>query len=218
MMCVRNTIVTMPQNFEDRVQSWFDKYLNKIARSPTFEIHDFLLPPSSSYWQDKCVGDVNMQGANPECEWVSEHKAMFERFNIARPSTYNLQDFAKNCPIAVHGKWLLSRPMREQEMAYFWSMRIKKEDKEAFVDVSQGITRVTPMRDLMNCFTSETLLWMAKARRFVSGREMLAVQGMGLYSQVEHDTDDLLGNMAGNAFSAPCCMAATLAALACASE
>jgi len=210
--------VTDPEHFADRIEAFFTKYLASFARGPGFEITDFLLPAMSPYWDEKCVGPERPYHSGGDAEWARDHTEAFADAKIPRPSGDTLKTFGMSLPIPAQGRWFLSRPVREQEMAYFWSMKYEKEKTggEAFVDVSQSIKRAAPMKGQIGCFTSETWTWMIKARRFISGRERLAIQGMSKYSQVEGNSDDLAGNFAGNAFSAPCCMAATAACFVCA--
>ena len=84
------------------------------------------------------------------------------------------------------------------------------------IDLSQSISRF-PRNVIhggkMSCFTGSSMFWLIFARRPFSGREELAMQGISRRVMTQGLSDRLLGELAGNAFSTPCCMVATAALL-----
>eukprot|EP00972_Heterocapsa_arctica_P008428 1231123-Heterocapsa_arctica.AAC.1 len=74
------------------------------------------------------------------------------------------------------------------------------------LDLSQSIDRanVNTAADSprIHCFTEGSITWCVRARRFLSGRERLAMHGISKRSMTKHAQDSMLSDLAGNSFSA----------------
>ncbi len=94
-----------------------------------------------------------------------------------------------------------------QELVYYVTFIVPHSGPEVAIDVSQSIERVRRTLDeagdvTLQTFTARTQMWLVRSRRFFSGRERLAMHGISLRSQSQHADDMLLGDLAGNSYSA----------------
>ena len=213
MMAKRTIYVKDVDSFQADIDVFMGKLLRNISEAPCCSIYDFLLPSDTSYYDKWCVGAAVQPHPDPIADWVKDHEQAYHAAGMVRPSWEALANFAKSIPIGAQGRWFISRPLREQEIAFFFSTTTKETTIERYIDVNESIKRITPMNGVVPCFTSNALTWLVVARRFMSGRERMAVQGLSKPEHLCLTPEPLQANMAGNAFSAPCVMAATVAAL-----
>ena len=172
----------------------------QYQQMPMQEITAFLLPSGHQYFEDALASLPN-PGAGGM--WEEKHNSMYTSEGMQRPNDRQLQEFARAFPFPCFSDSFLARPQREKEVAYFYSVMALKGafgSGEIAVDLSQCISRQSPKLNMLGCFTRSSLSWLAVSRRFMTGRERLAIQGM---SRPEHSADcndTMLGQLAGNAY------------------
>ena len=90
------------------------------------------------------------------------------------------------------------------------------EADELFFDISQSLDRATKTHGFCACICPNSRVWSSKRGRLLTGREKLSLQGIFCgtdYADVTFESDSLLSDLAGNAFSTSVCMAVTVAVL-----
>ena len=200
-----------------RVDQFVHSMLSDLAPRPMLPVEQFALPDGTTYFDSQakaCAGHEVDEDVG--ALWPAKHVEVFGRHGQNRPSSAEMRAFRNSLACSVK-KWFDSKSQREQEVAYFASVVLEKSGIKS-VDLSQCLTRCSPSIGRLNCFTGSSDLWLTAGRRPFSGREQLAMQGISLRSMTEGVDDEVLGTMAGNAFSGPCVMGAISAVLAAISE
>ena len=170
-----------------------------------------LLPADSEYFAAECEGIPRTHVDDDYKGWVKHHTNLFAEKNMRRPSAAQLDSFADGLCSPGMAAWFKSIALREKEVAWYWSSLAKPTDEESYVDLSQSIYRSSPMVGAMMTFTEYCRPWMVTAQRILTGREMLALQGMSPRSMTRGTSDNTLCVLAGNAFNASCAMGALVA-------
>ena len=212
----RRALIEQPQvppAFGER----FDKLIGRIQaqcqQQPMRPIYEFILPDGSSYY-DAAALTMNRGLFDPEVakdeKWPNLHENAFADQGMHRPNPYEMKTFISEIPDAMMKKWFAARPHREQECAYFYSMSNEFKGEELLADLSQCITRQVVKVGQCGCLTGTAVPWLVHGRRGMSGREMLAMQGISLRAAIDGYTDELLSDLAGNAFSGACIMSAVV--------
>ena len=199
------------QSYQADIDQWFKKIRQQFTRQPTYTIHDFLLKSDSNYVGSFANDLSAVERYDSGDEWVKHHEQVFRAQNCARPQRVELLAFFITIRNPGQRKWIASRPVREQEMMFYWST-VVPPTTEKTVDISQCITRAQPMDGVFGCFTGSSLPYLILERRIVTGRERLATQSISLHQHINGTPDSMLGDLAGNAFSA-CCFGAALIAV-----
>ena len=199
--------------FQINISEYWRKMLKEISKAPRLPLADFLLPLDSDYYKENLIGIGDLgNDKTGESEWVGVHADAFAKIGSTRPDMSKIRTFCEPNPSKLMGQWLSERPLRIKEKAYYWSIQMRPAE-EACVDLSQGLDRSPPMKGCIGCFTAGSIPWLVRSQRVISGREQLAIQGLSLRSMTTGTTDTFLSNLAGNAMSAPCVMAAFSSAL-----
>lgn len=106
--------------------------------------------------------------------------------------------------------WFLSAPKREQEIICMTSV-----DKCIWVDTSQNASRVRASNHLSSpTVTPGSHLWHFPSRRFLTGRDLMRLQGIPMECFGGSGlSDNQLSDLAGNAFSSSVSLALDVALL-----
>ena len=75
------------------------------------------------------------------------------------------------------------------------------------MDLSQNLDRTRIQSGSLACMHTSSIFWLVDGRRTITGREMMAVQGLSKASLTTGTPDALLRDLAGNSFNASCVMA-----------
>ncbi|CAL1137209.1 unnamed protein product [Cladocopium goreaui] len=144
---------------------------------------------------------------------METHKQLAATSNIAYPM--DVPGFLNDSP------WFQLLQQREKEAICFAEAFNKDRPDEQlieFVDISQTVTRMAhSTRDskVIPTVLPSAKLWCMSQHRWVLGSEMLRFQGLHVeeFDTAVEESESLLSDLAGNAFSAPCISAAILAVL-----
>ena len=183
--------------------------VTELAKQEMLNISAFLLPDDSPYFESSFGEEGNKHPA-ADLDYHANHNKMYTMSGLKRPTQEDLKGFADEFPIASMRTMFLQRPLREQEAAYYFSKTVET-DTEAFVDVSQCITRITPSFNTTMTLTEGSKPFLLKRLRLMTGREALAVQGLSAIDYIAESPDHVLAKLAGNAFSASAVMFAIIA-------
>ena len=217
----RGSIISNPQSgmqlpcihFQPNVSAYWEKMFKEISKGPRMPIAEMLLPLDSDYYKDHLIGIGELElGTHGETEWVGIHADAFAKIGSKRPDMSKIRMFCESNPSKLMGQWLGERPLRIREKAYYWSIEMRPTE-EACVELSQGLDPSPPMKGCIGCFAASSIPWLVRSQRVISGREQLAIQGLSLRSMMTGAADTFLSNLAGNAMSAPCVMAAFSSAM-----
>jgi len=210
----RSMSVVTPSTFGADFKQQLHNFINSFKEEAPLMLESFLLPAESPYFlQLASSGQGDDTSANEK--WPSLHEQVFSAAGLARPSAALLRSFADGLPSQGMRQWLAAQTLRVQEIVYYASCTIPSAGPEVAVDVSQSIDRVRVCLDeagdiRLGTFTARTQIWLVRSRRFFSGRERLAMHGISRAFLSRHADDMLLGDMAGNSFSASCFLVAFL--------
>lgn len=113
-------------------------------------------------------------------------------------------------------------PQRDQEILSLRAHIQSKKDgildlstvlRDRVVDTSQSVNRSSISgQQLTNTLTPGGSFWLGTHKRMLLGREMLSLQGFPwpCFDKFDNHTEHLMADLAGNAMSGPCVMAAFL--------
>ena len=197
-----------PTLFADGFHKAYMRIVGSFSDMSQMSLDTFLLPPDDPYFE-KCVAEKNTRSCDDDgCSWPTDHDKCFTVAKVRRPTEAQLTRLRNEINGTASQKLFGLLSHRKQEVAYFHSVQASKEEGlgELFVDISQTIER-TRTAGTIPCFTSSSVIWLARNKRILVGREMLAIQGMSKQGIVGTSTDSLLHSLAGNSYSAPCFMA-----------
>mmetsp|Transcript_5036 Transcript_5036/g.12985 ORF Transcript_5036/g.12985 Transcript_5036/m.12985 type:complete len:338 (-) Transcript_5036:137-1150(-) len=177
----------------------------ELQTGEPLSLEAFLLDTESSYFEEQashcrvCHSDADGQ------KWVALHEKAFQAAGFTRPTSDTLSDFATGMPSSAMRRWFLSLPLRVQEIAYYCSTMAPESGPEFSIDLSQSIDRASIKSNVgtvqVQCVAAKSTPWLARSRRFIPGREMLAMHGISLRSFTQHASDAMLQDLAGNSFS-----------------
>lgn len=192
-----------------QIQNFADSFMDEAP----VRFESFLLSSDSPYYLEMAAKSSVCEDTSANEKWPSVHADYFNSIGLSRPSAQTLRSFATSLPSAGMKEWLMAQPARVQEMIYFASCIVPPSGPEVAVDVSQTIERTQVNMESegdirLHCFTARTQLWLVRSHRLFSGREMLAMHGISRRCLTKHADDALLGDMAGNSFSAVCFLVA----------
>ena len=177
-------------------------------------VGSFLIDAKDDYFAQLAACGEGGDSSNDE-QWPKLHTATFGAVGLSRPTSRQLAKFAEYFPSEGMRKWFCGLPLRSQEVAWLASLLAPRAGPDFIVDLSQTIGRIhvsDALQDLrLQCFTARSIMFLVRSRRFLSGRERLAMHGLSQRSMTQHAPDSMLGDLAGNSFSAPCFMVAMLA-------
>ena len=190
-----------------------DRAREGFADQLPMPLEPFLLDTTNPYYS------TILTNPSPASEqaWPQKHAKAFANIGISRPSTQLLKEFADGMPSPVMAELFLRLPLRSQEIAYFAAVAVTHSGPEVTVDLSQTIERAhintndSSTCASIQCFTARSLTWLVRSRRLLSGRERLAMHGISSASATAGVTDTLLGDLAGNSFSATSFLVAFIA-------
>ena len=186
----------------------------------------FLLDASDSYLHDILTGmrGIWRGGAtdelwhgSPQFLWHIQHAEAFSGVGLQRPSRASLEQYASGGPVSC-AAWFLQQPLRKQEVAFFAAVTCPPAGPEMTVDIGQDIRRVHVATSrsasdaaAVQCFCEKSEPWLVRARRYLTGRERLAIHGISLREVTKVENDGFLAALAGHSFSAPVFMSAFVA-------
>lgn len=80
-------------------------------------------PDDTPYWDAQCVRDhvAVAPDEDDDSDWIEDHMKAYCTAGMQRPDTNELLAFSGKMPIPAQARWFRSRPVREQELAFFWS-------------------------------------------------------------------------------------------------
>lgn len=214
----RSTLITKVASYEEEVLLQLKRLQDGFARQVPMPLESFLLDAGDTYFADLARSVVSEDTCSSDA-WLATHQHVFATAGCMRPSQQQVADFAADIKESAMRQLFLALPLRSKEVAWYASVMAPPTGREFTVDLSQGIERANVAQDdsslgnvRLLTFTGRSITWLVRARRFLSGRERLAMHGMSLRSTTQHGSDTLLGDLAGNSFSAPCFMAAVFSA------
>lgn len=101
----------------------------------------------------------------------------------------------------------------------YWKVvkEIDVDTTNVLLQIDQEVFRMPGQVEICPCVVPKGVYLMSAWRKLLSGRDMAALQGVSLADLIAHNLDkvedNMLSDLAGNAFSAPVCCFATLAAI-----
>lgn len=218
----RNSNTTEPvlpqgPTYDKRVGKTIADFAAKFAQEPPIPLANFMLDVDmqSSYFE-QLIGSASGKESTGNEKWIALHAKSFGELGLTRPSADTLAAFADEAA-PVMKKWLSAQALRLQEIAFYAALKLPVHGGEVMLDLSQSIDRanVNTAADSsrIHCFTEGSITWCVRARRFLSGRERLAMHGISKRSMTKHAPDSMLSDLAGNSFSATCFLVAFVAGL-----
>jgi hypothetical protein len=194
------------------------RFIHNFAREAPVSLENFMLDMQvcESYYKSLVVGfpDNGTDGH----KWQEVHDRMFQSCSMERPTAAMLSAFVDTFPDSIMKELFIRRSLREQEVAFYSCVVAPRTGPEVVVDLSQQIDRINLSSDVLQqtqicCFTSRSVPWLIRSRRFLTGRERLSMHGMSAGGSVQTASDSLLADLAGNSFSATCFLVAFISGL-----
>ena len=149
---------------------------------------------------------VNIEDASKAAMWDVQRNIAYADAHMSRPTNSQRNDFCLALPTITQQRMFASLCAREKDIVHLLCHRASKEAAESSADPSQMMARVHMSTGHLGCFTAGCAPWLLQAKRAISGRERMAILGISRRDQTCAASDYLLGNLAGNAFSAACVM------------
>ena len=142
-------------------------------------------------------------------KWPKRHRAVKAVWGISEADN-------------VESEFLAHLTAREQDIVRCVTHMLKKKGalrgtSEMFIDISQSLGRTPIACGVCPCLCPNGRIWSISRARLSTGTEKLSLQGLYFDTEMLHShgfSDRLLGDLAGNAFSASVCLAVCVALFA----
>ena len=151
--------------------------------------------------------NVNKRPSAKSAKWVQQHMEAAAR--QGRPWWQSSRLSREECASRAPGLLLFSK--RENDILDMHGITQFPEPTTRTLEVSQGYVRTQIVDNCFACITPHGRPYITSRCRAALGLEKLRVQGLWLEDEtaIRRISDNMLSDLAGNAFEACCCMAAT---------
>ncbi len=208
-----------PAPYADKVNGFLKDVTARFQDQSPMPLEMFLLDASSSYHLNLLSGVHRQpQRAAGDDQWPEKHEEAFSSAGLQRPSRASLERYAAGAPLAGMASWFLAQPLRKQEVAFLAAVACPPTGPEMTVDIGQDIRRLHYAKGrlgseaaVVHCFCEHSQPWLVRSRRYLTGRERLAMHGISLREVTKIESDSFLADLAGNSFSGTVFMSAFVA-------